>query len=94
MNQCKQCKEGSRHVSVGSINEHSRADHLCTQMGGMLSIESSHARPRACDHIAAIHLTLLRAFINDGISTLDSFNRALEAFGCEVLYRSELVESS
>ena len=72
-----------------------RADQLLTLMGGILSTEDGTTLgPALASIYAAMHLTLLRANINNDLSALDDFERALETLDREMLNHPEMAEAA
>jgi flagellar biosynthetic protein FliS len=72
-----------------------RADQLLTLMGGILNTDDgSTLGPILASIYAAMHLTLLRANVNDDISALDDFERALETLDREMSNHPEMAEAA
>jgi len=73
----------------------SRADQLLTLMGGILETgNGSTLGPALANIYTAMHLTLLRANINNDISALDDFEVALETLDREMLNHPEMAEAA
>jgi flagellin-specific chaperone FliS len=72
-----------------------RAGQLLTLMGGIRSAEEGTTLGPALANIyAAMHLTLLRADINNDLSALNDFERALETLDREMATHPEMAEAA
>jgi len=73
----------------------SRADQLLTLMGGILNTgDGSTLGPALANIYTAMHLTLLRANVNNDISALDDFENALETLDREMSKHPEMAEAA